>query len=117
MGKQAEKAFFCTGADEVIKQINENNPEYTHAYLDTYPLSESQAQALAKAIENNNHLTYLNIFDCHLNNHQLHILLNALQNNHSIIEITINKDIGADLYEQFMQAIAVPGDYDSTFLK
>ncbi len=106
MGKQTETTFFCTWVDEIIQKINENNKDYTHAYLDTYPLSTNQVQALAGAIEKNDYLSYLNIFDCHLNHSQLKILLRALKNNHSITTVIINKDIGNELYEQFMQAVA-----------
>lgn len=88
--------FFCTGADVIIEQIEQNNANYTHAYLDTYPLNKAQVLRLAEAVEKNTTLTYINLFDCHLTEESRKILASSLAKNKSIIEVILDNDEGPE---------------------
>lgn len=106
---------FCEGADVIISRIAENRSDFTHAFLDTYPLSDDQVDRLSAAIRSNSHLQYINLFDCHISQEKLATLLSALKENNTIQELVINQDIGEQMYREFMAAVSQDENPTNTF--
>lgn len=105
---QVKARFFkCGGASRVIETIAKNDQKMKKAFLDLYPLDESQVKNLASAVRENTNLEYLNLFDCDMTTEQHQMIIGALNDNGSINRIIINRDIGKDLYEQYQAAVNV----------
>jgi len=92
--------------DKIINDIQEDRVNVTEAFFDNYPLSDNQVKKLSDALERNNNLSYLNLYNCRLSNKNLEMILNALKINTGVKTIIINRGIGQELYDEFMNSVA-----------